>query len=105
MSLQGRYVFNGPKWHWTRLNYQIEYGPVDNLVTIRGENVKERHAHVSVPAEFVKFLHDTVEVKSVVQLFLEQRSSRWAFGFTVDGESYDLWYYTATGFPSWARNK
>jgi len=101
-----KYVFGGPKWNWRRINYQIDFGPVDNLVTIRSENSKDRHAHVSVPAEFVKFLHDTVNVKgAVVQLFLNQREARWAFGFTVEGNDYDLWYYTASGFPLWASNK
>lgn len=97
-----QYVFNGPKWNWRRIDYQIDYGPVDNLVTISSGQSKDKHVHVSVPAEFVKFLHDTVKVKGTVSLWLEHRENRWAFGFTTGSDDYDLWYYTASSFPLWA---
>lgn len=110
MSLDN-YVFNGQRWKWRRIDTSLEFGPVDNLVRVSPENQKEYEVFVSVPAEFVKYLYDVLKDKPALRpctLYLDQEGKRWSFGYsllTVQNEKVycDLWPYTASSFPSWAR--
>lgn len=110
MSLD-KYVFNGQRWQWKRISTTLEFGPVDNLLRVTPEDAKPYEAFLSVPAEFVKFIYDLLKDKPVtgpVRLYLDEEVGRWAFGFTLpvvggELEHYDLWYYTESSFPAWAR--
>lgn len=114
MSLD-KYVFPGPRWHWKRIDTSLEFGPVDNLVRVSPEAQKPYEVFVSVPTEFIKFIYDVLKEQpaiDVCRLYLDQevegKLAKWAFGFVLTDmnqgkHQYDLWYYNASGFPSWAR--
>jgi hypothetical protein len=100
-------TFDTPQWRFYGAKEYRDYYVCDGAVAVSPEHGEDYAVPVAVPVEFVKFLHDIGHHERVT-LFLDQMQKRWVFGYYWMGEDeelhvVDLWHYSASSFPFWAR--
>lgn len=100
-------TFVKPQWVFKKARNRDVYGTLRNAMHIRpGGRSKERVVPVDIPTEFFRFARDVlkiVEFRPDALFYLEKDNSRWYLGFDSGHDRIDLWYYTKSTLPDWAK--
>lgn len=104
-------VFDKPQWRWLGAEEeQCVAGLVHNRVLAIDPRGRESTALVVVPTEFYPFLQQIEPPARIeaarggkgVSFYIEAYEGRWIFGYFMDTDPTDLWYYTGEKVPHWA---
>lgn len=109
-------TFVSPQWRWRAAPEKKDYLVCDNEVRVCPVRTKEYAVYVVVPSEFFMYLDQVapVAVRQAVEdkgvsFYLDQADNEkeWLFGYYLRGTNryQDLWRYTPSTVPSWAKLK
>lgn len=100
-------AFATPQWNFTI----PQEHDTEDLALVKVDLGDETKV-LKAPTELFKFALEVLGVKDTSSLlfYIERDDKRWYFGveYEVDPERYDhmdLWYYTRSNLPVWARSR
>lgn len=101
-------ILDAPLGKWLRVTEPKTFADrVENSVRIIPLRGRERQVYVTIPTEFYILLTQLEKPERLkenkVSFYLEEYGKRWIFGYFIAEEAVDLWFYTPSTLPGWAR--